>query len=137
MNGSLYFLLAIIVFAGMVLAVIKFAPSRRKTVLDTAYFEERWREVLVYLKNEGARQLSIIEADKLLDEALKRRHFSGKTMGERLVSAQREFSNNNSVWAAHKMRNRLVHEHAVKLKNGELEGALKGFRQALKDIGAM
>jgi hypothetical protein len=81
--------------------------------------------------------LAIINADKLLDTALKKRRFSGKTMGERLVSAQKKFTNNDSVWFAHKLRNRLVHEQDVSLREKDVKEALIGFRQALKDLGAL
>lgn len=81
--------------------------------------------------------LAVIDADKLLDDALKKRHFRGKTMGERLVSAQRSLSDNDAVWYAHKLRNRLVHEPDIKLKKKEAQTALTGFRQGLKDLGAL
>ena len=81
--------------------------------------------------------LAVIDADKLLDEALKKKHFRGKTMGERLVSAQRSISDNDGVWYAHKLRNRLVHEPNVKLKKNEAQNALAGFKKALQDLGAL
>ena len=58
-------------------------------------------------------------------------------MGERLVAAQRALSDNDAVWFAHKLRNRLVHEPDVKLRQNEAKKALAGFRQSLKDLGAM
>jgi len=41
------------------------------------------------------------------------------------------------VWYAHKLRNRLVHEPNVRLKKSEAQMALTGFRQALRDLGAL
>jgi hypothetical protein len=58
-------------------------------------------------------------------------------MGERLVTAQRDLSNNDTVWFAHKLRNKLVHEQFVGLKEADVKNALVGFRQALKDLGAL
>jgi len=81
--------------------------------------------------------LAVIDGDKLLDEALRKRGFRGKTMGERLVSAQRSLSDNDGAWYAHKLRNRLVHESNVRLKKNEAQNALAGFKQALKDLGAL
>jgi hypothetical protein len=81
--------------------------------------------------------LAIIDADKLLDDALKKRHFKGKTMGERLVAAQKNLSDNDAVWFAHKLRNRLVHETNVRLKKRDVQKALSGFRQGLRDLGAL
>jgi hypothetical protein len=81
--------------------------------------------------------LAVIDADKLLDEALKKKHFKGKTMGERLVSAQRTLSDNDGTWYAHKLRNRLVHEPNIRIKKREAQAALAGFKKALRDLGAL
>ena len=84
-----------------------------------------------------AELLKIIDADKLLDEVLKQRKYKGKTMGERLVSAQRSIKSNDDVWFAHKLRNQLVHENNVKLSERKVKDALMGVRSALKDLGAL
>jgi sensor domain CHASE-containing protein len=81
--------------------------------------------------------LAVIDADKLLDDVLRKRNFRGKTMGERLVAAQRSLSDNDAVWYAHKLRNRLVHEPEVRLKKNEAQNALAGFKKGLHDLGAM
>lgn len=109
--------------------------KRRPKVLDSAYFRAKWKEAQGYCKDKSTWPLAVINADKLLDEALKRRKFKGKTMGERMVAAQRELSDNDGVWYAHKLRNRLVHEADVKLKEADVKKALIGIRQALKDLG--
>jgi hypothetical protein len=57
-------------------------------------------------------------------------------MGERLVSAQRDISDNDSAWFAHKLRNKIVHEE-VSLRKQDVQAALRGFRDALKDLGAL
>jgi hypothetical protein len=113
----------------------KLAP-RRNIKLDQSYFGHRWMELLARVKTPEGMLLAIIDADKLLDEALRKHHFKGKTMGERLVSAQRILSDNDAVWYAHKLRNRLVHEPNVRLKKREAQTALAGFKQGLRDLGA-
>lgn len=110
--------------------------KRKPKLLNAAYFQDKWKEAQGYCKDKSTWPLAVINADKLLDEALKRRKFKGKTMGERMVAAQRELSDNDGVWYAHKLRNRLVHEADVKLKEGDVKKALIGIRQALKDLGA-
>lgn len=131
------FLAAIIIFGVIVLALLsKFMP-RRRTRLDHEFFQQQWAELLARVKTPEGMVLAVVDADKLLDHALKKHHFKGKTMGERLVSAQRMISDNDSVWYAHKLRNRLVHEPNVKLKKKEAQAALAGFRQGLKDLGAL
>lgn len=104
--------------------------------LNTTYFQKKWLEAQNLCKDKTTWPLAIINADKLLDEALKKRHYKGKTMGERMVSAQRMLSNNDGVWFGHKLRNRVVHED-TKLREGDVKKALLGLRQALKDLGAL
>jgi hypothetical protein len=130
------FIILSIVFGLAVLAVLsRFAP-RRNSKLDHSYFQASWMELLARVKSPEGMMLAVIDADKLLDEALRKHHFKGKTMGERLVSAQRIISDNDAVWYAHKLRNRLVHEPNVRLKKKEAQTALAGFKQGLKDLGA-
>jgi hypothetical protein len=131
------FLLVIIIFGAAVLAVISRLAKSRAPRMNQQYFQQKWLELLARVKTPEGMMLAVIDADKLLDEALKKRHFRGKTMGERLVSAQRMISDNDAVWYAHKLRNRLVHEPNVRLKKKEAQTALAGFRQGLKDLGAI
>jgi hypothetical protein len=130
------FILVVIVFGIIVLAVVSRLARRRPSKLDTKYFQNQWMELLARVKTPEGMMLAVIDADKLLDEALKKHHLKGKTMGERLVSAQRLLSDNDAVWYAHKLRNRLVHEPNVRLKKKEARNALAGFRQGLRDLGA-
>jgi hypothetical protein len=130
------FLIAIIIFGVVVLVILGKLAPRRNIKLDQSYFGHRWMELLARVKTPEGMLLAIIDADKLLDEALRKHHFKGKTMGERLVSAQRILSDNDAVWYAHKLRNRLVHEPNVRLKKREAQTALAGFKQGLRDLGA-
>ena len=132
-----YFLIAVIVFGIAVLVIIAVLGKRRPYVLKKDYFHQQWAELLARVKTPEGMVLAVIDADKLLDEALRRRRFKGKTTGERLVAAQREISDNDAVWYAHKLRNRLVHEPNIRLKKREAQTALAGFRQCLKDLGAL
>jgi hypothetical protein len=128
------------IVAGLTILVLVFAVEsvrrKRPKELDPQYFQAKWKEAQGHLRAKESWPLAVISADNLLDEALKRRRFKGKTMGERLVAAQHELTDNDGVWFAHKMRNRLVHETDVKLKQADVKKALIGIRQALKDLGA-
>lgn len=111
--------------------------KRRPRHLNKDYYQDRWQTLQGLLKDKSTWPLAVIDADKLLDDALKRSHYKGKTMGERLVSAQRNISDNDGVWFGHKLRNRLVHESNVKLTEKTVKEALIGIRAALKDLGAL
>ncbi len=131
---------AAVIIAGaacVLFAVISVAAKKTPKRLNRNRFQTKWQELQVLCADRSTWALAIIDADKLLDEALKRRHYKGKTMGERMVSAQRTFTNNDAVWFGHKLRNKLVHEQDVRLAQNEVLEALKGIRQGLKDLGAL
>ena len=135
MNSTYY----IVIIAGVILAVITLGEMvRRKPArLPRAIYNERWRELQKHCADKNTWPLAIIDADNLLDKALRARKYKGKTTGERLVAAQHSLSANDSVWFGHKLRNKIVHEDARKLRKQDVLEALSGFRQALKDLGAM
>jgi len=132
----LWFLIGIIIFGAALLFLISRVSFGKQPKLNQQYYQQQWGELLARVRTPDGMVLAIIDADKLLDQALKKRRFKGKTMGERLVSAQRTLSDNDSVWYAHKLRNRLVHEPNVRLKKKEAQTALAGFRQGFRDLGA-
>lgn len=131
------FLLGIIVFGVIVLGLVAMVGKKRFGPSGQKYFQEKWMELLTRVKTPEGMVLAVIDADKLLEEALKRKGFKGKTTGERLVAAQRSISDNDAVWFAHKLRNRLVHEPNIRLKKSEAQSALAGFRACLKDLGML
>ncbi|HSH55345.1 MAG TPA: hypothetical protein VK983_00805 [Candidatus Limnocylindrales bacterium] len=114
-----------------------YLQRKRPRTLNVEYFQTRWKEIQNLCGDKTTWPLAIIDADKLLDEALKQNKIKGKTMGERLVAVQRSLTDNDGVWYAHKLRNRLVHEQDIRLKEKDVKQALIGFRQALKDLGAL
>jgi len=110
---------------------------RRRPSLNQDQFLVRWKEIQALYAEKNTWPLAIINADKLVDDALKQNRYKGKTMGERLVSAQHDLSANDGIWYGHKLRNKLVHEEfTIKSKN-DVKDALLGFLQALKDLGAL
>lgn len=137
MNGEL---LAIAIVAAIFFAVITIIialSKRHKKPLNTQYFIERWNKTQKHCASKETWPLAIIDGDKLLDEALKKRGYKGKTMGERLVAAQRDINDNDGVWYAHKLRNRLVHENDVQLKEADVKDAMMCLRDGLRDLGAL
>ncbi len=98
-------------------------------------YSSNWRSLQKLLKDKSSWNDAVLEADKLLDSMLKKRHFKGKTMGERLVSAQHELSANDMVWYSHKLANKIVGESIVVTK-AQVKRALLGFWRALKDLDA-
>lgn len=124
---------AILAVVSVLLAVVL---RRRPGNLNRDQFKQRWHDLQSHCAQEVTWPMAVIDADKLLDDALKRLHYKGKTMGERMVSAQRDLSSNDTVWYSHKLRNKIVHE-SIRLKKRDVQLALKGYLQALHDLGAL
>lgn len=132
------FLVAILVF-GLIVFLFVFARGKTRSVLNVEKFRTAWMTIEQQLQkgNESSYQLCILNADKLLDSALKQRGFNGETMGERMKTAQSSWHNANSVWTSHKLRNQIAHEEQVSISYDQARRALAGFKQALKDLGAI
>ncbi|MEO6761036.1 MAG: hypothetical protein ABI220_01505 [Candidatus Saccharimonadales bacterium] len=124
-----------------ILLILVFGASwltkRRPHKLNVVYYREKWDTLQKLCRDKSTWPLAIIDADKLLDEVLKSLKFKGKTMGERLMAAQHQIKDNDGAWFGHKLRNRLVHESNVKLKERDVKDALFGLRSAIKDLGAL
>jgi hypothetical protein len=131
-------LAAIIVFAALALVL---ACSNKKGIkhLDVERYRVKCLAIEQQLKkdNVSSYHISVINADKLVDQALRERGMNGKTMGERMKNAVNLFSDRNGIWIAHKLRNTIAHESDVKVTYDEARYALMSFRKALKDLGAI
>lgn len=105
--------------------------------LKQEYFTAEWKELQKLLRNRDRWDVALIQADNLLDIALKKNRFRGASMGERLVKAQKRFSDHDGVWFAHKLRREVESDPDFKLTEKDLKEALIALRQALKDLGAL
>lgn len=119
------------------LAVAVFSLRRRPRKIKVSRIQDKWRDMQKLCSAKETWPEAVIAADKLLDEVLKKRKFTGKSMGERLTKAQRLLSNNEAVWFGHKLRTKLEGDPKPKLKEADVKQALVGIRQALKDLGAL
>ena len=131
-----YFVIAV---AALFFLIIFSIVLRKKVPrkLKTDKFAADWKELQAYCKDKTTWPKAITEADKLLDKALKKRKFKGKRMGERIVSAQRKLTSNDQLWFAHNLAKKLIADPTMKLKESDVKVALVGFRQALRDLGAL
>jgi hypothetical protein len=139
MDGSIIlFFAAVLIVAGLLLAVITLT-KKGVTQLDVDKYRVKWMAIEQQLQrdHEASYHITVLNADKLLDLALKERGIKGETMGERMKNAKETWQNANAVWSAHKLRNQIAHEAEVRVEYDEARRALAGFKQALKDVGAI
>ncbi len=135
---SVIFLLAAIILIGALLFALM-TIGKRGSRLDVEKYRSRWLAVEQTLvrENEASFHLAILNADKLVDQALKDHGLPGKTMGDRMKVANKRFTHRNAVWDAHKLRNKIAHEPDVRVSYDQARRALAGFKRALKDLGAI
>ncbi|MEO8105061.1 MAG: hypothetical protein ABI602_01860 [Candidatus Saccharibacteria bacterium] len=129
----IYILIGLVVIAPFLTVWLR----RRPRKLNAALAMERWLALQKNCADKNNWPLAVLEADKLLDDTLKRLRYKGKSNGERLVAAQHKLSNNESVWFGHKLTNKIRDNDLKKIGKLDTLEALSGFRQALKDLGAL
>jgi len=117
----------------------RFFTSRKFDATDLAGMRRRWQDVeaMVARGTELDRKMAVLEADKLLDHALKSLSMPGTTLGERLKFAQYKYPDLRDVWPAHRVRNQLAHEAGFRLDPGTARRALNAFQKALSRLGAI
>lgn len=128
---EIYIFISAVVF---LLIIELFIVFRRKkfSKRDLEFLRGEWESIRAKLNREPKHAL--IEADKLLDFVLKKRGFQG-SLGEKLKAAEKFFNNTDDLWAAHKLRNRAVHEVGFDVTEGEARKALSVYKQALWHLG--
>lgn len=139
MDGTLLAFMVGILVVGILLIVVISLTKRGPLGLDVEKYRSRWLQIEASLKRDepASHHLAVLNADKLLDQALRERGVKGETMGERMKTARDIWKDANSVWGAHKLRNQIAHEPDVLVSYDDARRALAGFKQALKDIGAV
>jgi len=147
-------LLVVILVGGLILVAVVSAGSRRPapsgrrgsrggpvSKISRQDMRNRWDQVISVSQTGGSGlKSSILEADKLLDQALKQCGMPGDTMGDRLKNARNAFSSRSiydGVWRAHKLRNTMAHEVGFDLVPSQVREALADFERGLKDLGVM
>ncbi|MCU0667508.1 MAG: hypothetical protein MUF85_02730 [Patescibacteria group bacterium] len=134
---TLTFIIAVIVFAVVVLVLLNLVAKPAVQGIDKAHFIHEWNDIVAMSKDEKTYSTSVMSADKLLDEALKGLGYKGETMAERMVAAKNRLKNKDELWRAHKVRNQIVHESKFKINEKQVKQALWAYQRAFKDLGVI
>lgn len=137
MNYAIILFLAAVIIIGAVMLI--FVNRKSGKHLNVEHYRVKCLAIEHQLKPDepSSYQLAVLNADKLVDQALRERGLKGKTMGERMQCGATLFSDRNGIWTAHKLRNTIAHEPEVKVTYDQASYALSCFRKALKDLGAI
>lgn len=76
----------------------------------------------------------VTEGDKLLNFLFKKLGYRG-SLGDSLKKAGKQFSNEQDLWRAHKLRNSLAHELGANVDIKTARVALKAYRSAFEQCG--
>ena len=95
-------------------------------------------ELHFYKGSENDMKVAILEADKLLNEALRAAGMPGIQLGDRLKKIKpSQMPNLDDLWQAHKLRNQIAHEPGFKLKRDLAERALAIYKETLRNLGSL
>lgn len=136
--------------AGIVVIVVKtnwlgyrverFRHAFLKTEFPKEMAKKEWGSIErhFFKGDENDLKISIIEADKLLEEALREAGIRGANLGDRLKNLTVDrVPNIDAIWQAHRLRNQIVHEPTFKLKRDAAEMALEVYRRTLHQLGLL
>ncbi len=143
----LNFLIVALIAGGLLYAVVLGASPKRKgrpsgrrgrSTMSMSETRARW-EAIMAASHAGAAGLkgALSDADKLFDHVMKQLGYPGETFADRLKVAQRDLSNRDGVWRAHKLRNSLAHDIGFDLVPSQANEALRDFERGLKDLRAL
>ncbi len=76
----------------------------------------------------------VMEGDKLLNFLFKKLGYKGM-LGDSLKKAGKQFSHEQDLWRAHKLRNSLAHELGATVDIKAARAALKTYRSAFEQCG--
>mgnify|MGYP001293809895 CR=1 FL=1 len=138
MDPLIGIMFVVVVCIGIGLLILISLTRRGGSSLDQDKYRSNWLQI-TQKKGDSpdSWQLAVLNADKLLDSALRERGVKGDSMGQRLKNSSGYLSKIDAVWRAHKLRNRIAHEHDMQITKRQTEDALNIFRDALRDLGAL
>ncbi|HUO75702.1 MAG TPA: hypothetical protein VMU12_02190 [Candidatus Paceibacterota bacterium] len=135
-------------------AVIAVAMMRKRALMNPVASESapiatpaqpgqlatRWQGIMAHMDSprEAEWKLAVIEADKLVDDALARNGYSGDSFGDRLMNiGPGTLISLDGLWWAHKVRNRLAHETDYFLRYTEARQAIAYYEQTLRELNLL
>lgn len=118
-------LLAAIVLVGVVRA------SRRRGMSGSS--KTKVQKALAQALSQPDMVRRVWAMDTVLDLALGELGFAG-SLGDKLKEAGPRIPNIQAVWDAHKLRNRLAHEHDASLNQAQADRAVRIFEHAIRHL---
>ena len=135
-NNFVLAIVVIIILLIFISGLNTWLTKSSQPTLNHQKYQKQWKIIMEQKSSSLSWNLAIINADKLLDEALLDWRYQGETMAQRLVKAESKLRDvYQDVWKAHKLRNRLVHEIDCEVDKRQVKASLQSFQRALKLLG--
>jgi hypothetical protein len=102
--------------------------------------QKSWKTIQehFFVGGDNDLKVAILDADKLLDEALRGAGIQGANLGDRLKKIKpSQLPDIEALWQAHKLRNQIAHESDFKLKRDLAERTLQIYEKTLHDLKAL
>ncbi len=136
MTKNIELIIYLVVGLLLILALSEITRSvLKKRKENYQIFINRWKNLMNLAKKKSQWNQLIIEADKLLNDVLKYKHYKGKNLADKIVSAQRQFKNNDKIWSCHKLANKIQQDGYVLNDKQQLLDAVNCYREAFNDLG--
>ena len=94
---------------------------------------QRYRSTFEVLKRLPDAHRRVLEAEKVVDSAMFELGVQGN-FADKLKKAGPRFRDVQSLWNAHKLRNRIAHEMNLAVPEGEMQRAVAAFEKALEQL---
>ncbi len=111
--------------------------EKKIPTLRDAVTKERWEAIRKKVASGTleSMKLAIIDADKIVDDVLKRLGLQGTHMADRLEQIRPdELRSLEGLWRAHRLRNELVHTPGFELRPETAERAIQAYETFLKEV---
>ena len=143
-------IVSLALFAGVAIIMIKtgWLKTRVDRIQDVVLkanmpkknAQKAWKKAQTHFfaGDENDLKIAIMEADKILESALRHAGVRGSNLGEKLKNLKPDqVPNLDELWQAHKLRNQIAHESGFKLKRDLAERALGVYEKTLQNLGVL
>ncbi len=129
-----YNLRLVLAISAAIIVLVAVAYLIYRQNLQKKRLVKRWNSLMKLVRKKSKWSEFAVEADKLIVDTLKFKRFKGHNAGEKIVSAQHVFSNNDDVWFCHKLATQVSSEK-IPIEDKEVVLRLiHSCRQSLIDL---
>lgn len=115
-------------------------PPKKILTLRDVTLRERWARIVrkIDYGSYDSMKIAIIDADKMVDDVLKRIGILGQHTADRIAQIDQDtFPSLKALWRAHRLRNTVVHDPSFAFRESDARLALAGYEAFLREVGVL